>query len=57
MLRKHMFALENVYFTDCILRNKDAYRFIAHVDPDEMLVMENQAEQSLPQFVSYLAET
>ena len=52
-----MFALENVYFTDCILRNKDAYRFIAHVDPDEMLVMENQAEQSLPQFVSYLAET
>ncbi|KAK8738024.1 hypothetical protein OTU49_004356 [Cherax quadricarinatus] len=34
--RKEMFAQENVYFTDCLLRHMHEYRFIAHYDPDEI---------------------
>ena len=33
--RKEMFTLENIYFTDCILRNMHNYRFLIHLDPDE----------------------
>lgn len=49
-----MFALENVYFTDCMLRNMNKFRFIAHVDPDELIVIEDQQSQSLPEFMAYL---
>lgn len=34
-----MFAQENVYFTDCVLRHMHEYRFLAHVDPDEMPIL------------------
>lgn len=34
-----MFAQENVYFTDCVLRHMHQYRFIAHLDPDEVPIM------------------
>lgn len=37
--RKKMFAQENVYFTDCVLRHMHEYRFLAHVDPDEVPVL------------------
>ena len=37
--RERMFALENVYFTDCILRNMYEYRFIAHWDFDEVPIL------------------
>ena len=51
-----MFALENVYFTDCILRNMNEFRFIAHVDPDELVIMKKQERQSLPEFVMRLTK-
>ncbi|XP_069948926.1 uncharacterized protein [Cherax quadricarinatus] len=34
--RSKMFAQENIYFTDCLLRHMHQYRFIAHYDPDEI---------------------
>nr|XP_045611461.1 uncharacterized protein LOC123766416 isoform X1 [Procambarus clarkii]XP_045611462.1 uncharacterized protein LOC123766416 isoform X1 [Procambarus clarkii]XP_045611463.1 uncharacterized protein LOC123766416 isoform X1 [Procambarus clarkii]XP_045611464.1 uncharacterized protein LOC123766416 isoform X1 [Procambarus clarkii] len=37
--RKKMWAQENVYFTDCLLRHMHQYRFIAHYDPDELPVL------------------
>ncbi|XP_069949084.1 uncharacterized protein [Cherax quadricarinatus] len=37
--RKKMWAQENVYFTDCLLRHMHQYRFIAHHDPDELPVL------------------
>ncbi|XP_042230453.1 uncharacterized protein LOC121871912 isoform X2 [Homarus americanus] len=36
---KQMFAQENVYFTDCLLRHMHQYRFIAHFDPDEVPIL------------------
>jgi len=53
-LRRHMFALENVYFTDCVLRNMNNFRFIAHIDPDELIIMKRQERQSMPEFVLHL---
>ncbi|KAG0720361.1 hypothetical protein GWK47_048638 [Chionoecetes opilio] len=37
--RSKMFAQENVYFNDCILRHMHRYRFIAHFDPDEVPIL------------------
>ncbi|KAG0728382.1 hypothetical protein GWK47_032609 [Chionoecetes opilio] len=37
--RQKMFAQENVYFTDCVLRHMHQYRFIAHYDPDEVPIL------------------
>ena len=37
--RQKMFAQENIYFTDCILRHMHQYRFIAHFDPDEVPIL------------------
>ncbi|KAG7164854.1 putative Glycosyltransferase family 92-like 4 [Homarus americanus] len=37
--RKKMFAQENIYFTDCLLRHMHQYRFIAHFDPDEIPIL------------------
>ncbi|CAL4130621.1 unnamed protein product, partial [Meganyctiphanes norvegica] len=37
--RENMWALENVYFTDCVLRHMHEYRFIAHFDPDEFPIL------------------
>ncbi|XP_042858160.1 uncharacterized protein LOC122244346 [Penaeus japonicus] len=34
--RSKLFGLENMYFTDCLLRHMHEYRFISHFDPDEM---------------------
>ena len=50
--RKRMFAMENIYFSDCILRNKDRFRFLAHFDPDELPVL--LQHDSLPELVQYL---
>ncbi|KAK8738021.1 hypothetical protein OTU49_004354, partial [Cherax quadricarinatus] len=36
-----MFAQENIYFTDCLLRHMHQYRFIAHYDPDEIPILPN----------------
>ncbi|XP_045115112.1 uncharacterized protein LOC123506833 [Portunus trituberculatus] len=37
--RIKMFAQENVYFTDCVLRHMHQYRFLAHFDPDEVPIL------------------
>lgn len=37
--RKKMFAQENVYFTDCVLRHMHQYRFLVHFDPDEVPIL------------------
>lgn len=37
--RQKMFAQENVYFTDCVLRHMHQYRFIAHFDTDEVPIL------------------
>ncbi|XP_069164308.1 uncharacterized protein [Procambarus clarkii] len=37
--RKKMFAQENIYFSDCLLRHMHQYRFIAHYDPDELPIL------------------
>lgn len=34
-----MFAQENIYFTDCVLRHMHQYRFLAHFDPDELPIL------------------
>nr|XP_045581618.1 uncharacterized protein LOC123745283 isoform X1 [Procambarus clarkii] len=34
--RVQMFAQENIYFSDCLLRHMHQHRFIAHFDPDEV---------------------
>jgi hypothetical protein len=47
--RKKIFSLENIYFTDCLLRNMHRYRFLAHFDPDELPVL--LQHDSLPQLV------
>lgn len=47
--RKKMFAQENVYFTDCVLRHMHQYRFIAHFDPDEMPILPKH--YSFPEFL------
>lgn len=39
MARQEMFAQENVYFTDCILRHMHQYRFLTHFDPDEVPIL------------------
>ncbi|XP_063597962.1 uncharacterized protein LOC134774573 [Penaeus indicus] len=39
--RAKLFAMENLYFTDCLLRHMHEYRFIAHFDPDEMPMLPN----------------
>ncbi|KAF2360221.1 Glycosyltransferase family 92 [Trinorchestia longiramus] len=31
-----MFGLENIYFSDCLLRNRDEFRYLLHLDPDEL---------------------
>ncbi|XP_037801383.1 uncharacterized protein LOC119596287 isoform X2 [Penaeus monodon] len=41
MERVKLFAMENIYFTDCLLRHMHEYRFIAHFDPDEMPMLPN----------------
>ncbi|KAF2349503.1 Glycosyltransferase family 92 [Trinorchestia longiramus] len=50
--RKQMFSLENIYFTDCLLRNMHRYRFLAHFDPDELPVL--LQHRSLPHLVQHL---
>lgn len=47
--RQRMFAQENVYFTDCLLRHMHQYRFIFHLDPDEMPFLANYT--SFPKFL------
>ncbi|KAK3887837.1 hypothetical protein Pcinc_008064 [Petrolisthes cinctipes] len=47
--RQRMFAQENVYFTDCLLRHMHQYRFIFHLDPDEMPLLINHT--SFPEFL------
>ncbi|XP_071529386.1 uncharacterized protein [Panulirus ornatus] len=37
--RTKMFAQENIYFTDCVLRHMHQHRFIAHYDPDEIPIL------------------
>ncbi|XP_069939105.1 uncharacterized protein [Cherax quadricarinatus] len=37
--RHEMFAQENIYFSDCLLRHMHQHRFIAHFDPDEVPVI------------------
>ncbi|XP_071549685.1 uncharacterized protein [Panulirus ornatus] len=37
--RQRMWAMENAYFTECLLRHMHLYRFIAHIDPDEIPMM------------------
>ncbi|ROT70319.1 hypothetical protein C7M84_011419 [Penaeus vannamei] len=39
--RRKLFAMENMYFTDCLLRHMHEYRFISHFDPDEMPMLPN----------------
>ncbi|XP_069970325.1 uncharacterized protein [Penaeus vannamei] len=39
--RQKMFTMENLYFTDCLLRHMHEYRFISHFDPDEMPMLQN----------------
>lgn len=39
--RSKLFAQENLYFTDCVLRHMHEYRFIAHYDPDELPILLN----------------
>ena len=34
-----MFAQENIYFTDCVLRHMHEHRFLAHLDPDEVPIL------------------
>ena len=50
--RHEIFAMENIYFSDCIMRNKDDYRFLAHFDPDELPVM--MRHRTLPDLMAYL---
>nr|XP_027234582.1 uncharacterized protein LOC113825927 [Penaeus vannamei] len=39
--RSKLFGMENIYFTDCLLRHMHEYRFISHFDPDEMPMLPN----------------
>nr|XP_045611506.1 uncharacterized protein LOC123766440 isoform X2 [Procambarus clarkii] len=39
VMLKEMFAQENIYFSDCLLRHMHQYRFIAHYDPDELPIL------------------
>jgi len=49
-----MFTLENMYFSDCLLRNKDKYRFMAHIDPDELPIL--LKHDNMSQLVNHLAK-
>ncbi|XP_037801544.1 uncharacterized protein LOC119596394 [Penaeus monodon] len=48
--RNEMFTMENMYFTDCALRHMHEYRLIAHIDPDEMLIVPNH--ETFPHWVA-----
>ncbi|RXG51177.1 hypothetical protein Avbf_09644 [Armadillidium vulgare] len=50
--RKELFALENIYFTDCVLRYKDTAQFLAHFDPDEVPILKKH--KNFEQLISYL---
>lgn len=50
-----MFAMENIYFTDCLLRNMNSYRFMMHVDPDEVPVL--LQHETLPELIADLSLT
>lgn len=52
--RMPLFAMENIYFTDCVLRNMHRYRYIAHFDPDEVPVLLQQ--KSLPHLIKDINE-
>ncbi|XP_042858644.1 uncharacterized protein LOC122244728 [Penaeus japonicus] len=48
--REEMFTMENMYFTDCVLRHMHEFRFIAHFDPDEMPMLPKH--DSFPLWIS-----
>lgn len=50
--RTHLFALENIYFTDCILRFKNKFNFLAHFDPDEIPILKKH--KTLKELLLYL---
>ena len=37
--RRELFGLENIYFSDCILRNRHQHRYLMHLDPDELPIL------------------
>ncbi|XP_037784930.1 uncharacterized protein LOC119580847 [Penaeus monodon] len=44
------FAMQNVYYTDCGLRHMHEYRFIVHIDPDEIPML--RRHKTFPQWLS-----
>ncbi|XP_063607162.1 uncharacterized protein LOC134781824 [Penaeus indicus] len=48
--KQKRFAMQNVYYTDCGLRHMHEYRFIAHIDPDEIPML--RLHDTFPQWLS-----